>query len=55
MIGPDLASGVRSGYKLTYISHSSSGDGSFDKYEEVFADPLKPSWRDKLHFFVDES
>jgi hypothetical protein len=54
LLGPVFASGVREGYKLTYISHSSSGTGRFEKYE-VFADPLKPGRAGWRHFFVDES
>lgn len=49
-----LASGQKGGYKFTYSSKSTKGDGKLDAFQ-VTADPLVPGKTGKHHFFVDQT
>jgi hypothetical protein len=54
MISPILAGGNKGGYKFTYSSQSTKGDGKLDAYQ-ILADPLVPGETGKWHFFMDET
>jgi len=54
MISPILAGGKTGGYKFTYSSQSTKGDGKLDAYQ-IFADPLVPGKTGTHYFFVDET
>ena len=53
MIDPVLGSGEKAGYRFTYNSQSTKGDGRLDAYQ-ICADPL-PGKPYRHHFFVDET
>ena len=54
MIDPALASGEKAGYKFTYRSQSTKGDGKIDAFQ-VTADPLEPGKTGIHHLFVDQT
>ena len=54
MIDSVLASGEKAGYKFTYTSQSTKGDGKIDAFQ-VTADPLTPGKTGSHHFFVDQT
>jgi hypothetical protein len=49
-----LAGGEKTGYRFSYIPHSSKGDGRMDVYQ-ILADPLAPRKSGIRHFFMDET
>ena len=53
-IDPALASGEKHGYRFTYNSQSTKGDGKIDAYQ-AFADPLVPGKTGRHHLFVNET
>jgi hypothetical protein len=53
-IDPALASGEKQGYRFSYRSHSTRGDGKLDAYQ-AFADPLVPGKTGQHHLFLDET
>jgi hypothetical protein len=54
LVDPGLASGEKVGYKFTYRSQSTKGDGKIDVFQ-VRADPLEPGKTGNRHFFVDQT
>jgi hypothetical protein len=54
LIDAVLASGQKGGYKFTYSSQNTKGDGKIDAFQ-VTADPLVPGKTGKHHFFVDQT
>jgi type IV pilus assembly protein PilA len=54
VIDHNLAGGAKSGYRFSYSSGSSKGNGTFDAYE-IYADPSEPGKTAKRHFFVNET
>ena len=54
MIDSVLASGEKGGYRFTYSSQSTKGDGKIDVFQ-VTADPLIPGKTGRHHFFVDQT
>ena len=53
-IDPTLASGVKGGYRFTYVPRSSVAGGALDSYQ-IFADPVRPEFPQEYHLFTDET
>jgi len=54
LIDEILASGIKSGYRFTYVPGPMDSDGKISTYT-VHADPLDPSISGNLHYFTDQT